>query len=238
MNYAAINKTVSSPQYSKLAMNTVATSPDLFVRRRSTNSHLSARIRGAKSLPPTGENLGGADAPRRAWTRPSWPPLLQLYARQHVRPRSRGASAAACAGGGSPCGSGSRVRLDTGLLVYRSWRLLGVDRRPLRRCAKTSRRLGGRTLDQTWPGLRLDRWPLALGFLRFGPMPFYPNRTTSFDLSLRRDDLLSSPIGTTKRIADNHVFPADEVGCGIETLRQRVPRRVAVKNNGRRRNRL
>jgi hypothetical protein len=37
MNYAAINKTVSSPQYSKLAMNTVATSPDLFVRRRSTN---------------------------------------------------------------------------------------------------------------------------------------------------------------------------------------------------------
>lgn len=96
-----------------------------------------------------------------------------------------------------------------------------------------------------WEDIGADIAGIAFGsvaigarLLRFGPMPFCPNRTASFDLSLPQDDLLSSPIGTTKRIADNHVFPADEVGCGIETLRQGVPRRVAVKNNGGRRNRL
>lgn len=49
---------------------------------------------------------------------------------------------------------------------------------------------------------------------------------------------MSSEIGTTKRVADNHVFPTDEMGCGIETLRQGVSRGVAVKDNGGRGNGL
>jgi hypothetical protein len=37
-----------------------------------------------------------------------------------------------------------------------------MDRRPLQRSTKTARRLCGKTLGQTWPGLRLGRRPLAL----------------------------------------------------------------------------
>src|ERR1035441_176734 len=68
-------------------------------------------------------------------------PLRPAAARGSCRGGGHGPGAAATAGGGSPCGSGARIRLDARLLVGGSWWRLGVDRRPLCYSATTPRRL-------------------------------------------------------------------------------------------------
>jgi hypothetical protein len=91
--------------------------------------------------------------------------------RPAARCSGRGRSSACPSSRGCPGCPRPGVCLDARLLVYRRWRALGMDWGPLCHSAQTARRLDWRTLGQTRPRLRVDRWPLALSLTESSRFP-------------------------------------------------------------------